>query len=105
MIIYGAAIDESAVLENADNARDAIADFDSDRYSPNGRATADRDELVSADADIDLPGIEQIYFIRAFWPSVTKLTPGATEATFMLGESVQTGVEARPPVSPSASSG
>ncbi|MGB9930960.1 hypothetical protein [Haloarcula amylolytica] len=63
MAIYDAVIDESAVLENANIPRDATLDFDSDRYSPNGRVTADLDELVSADADIDLPGANQTYFI------------------------------------------
>jgi len=73
--IYDAAIDESAVLENANIPRDATLDFDSDRYSPNGRVTADLDELVSADADIDYPEPIRHTSSRVFWPPVTKLIP------------------------------
>jgi phosphoenolpyruvate carboxykinase (ATP) len=90
--IYDATTDESAVLENVDVAADGTVDFDSDRYSTNGRAIIQRDELTSADDDIDLPGVDQIFFITRHpaMPPVAKLTPEEAAVAFMLGESVQT---------------
>ncbi|UPV99754.1 phosphoenolpyruvate carboxykinase (ATP) [Halorussus gelatinilyticus] len=90
--MYDAVTDESAVLENVDVADDGAVDFDSDRHTSNGRAVIEREQLSSAGEDIDLDGVDQIFFItrNPVMPPVAKLTPEEAAAAFMLGESVQT---------------
>jgi phosphoenolpyruvate carboxykinase (ATP) len=90
--LYRAVTDESAVLENVDVADDGTVDFDSDRHTSNGRAVIERDELSSAGEDIDLGGVDQIFFItrNPVMPPVAKLTPEEAAVAFMLGESIQT---------------
>ncbi|UPV73704.1 phosphoenolpyruvate carboxykinase (ATP) [Halorussus limi] len=90
--MYDAVTDESAVLENVDVAEDGAVDFDSDRHTSNGRAVIEREELASAGEDIDLDGVDQIFFItrNPVMPPVAKLAPEEAAAAFMLGESVQT---------------
>jgi phosphoenolpyruvate carboxykinase (ATP) len=90
--LYRAVTDESAVLENVDVADDGSVDFDSDRHTSNGRAVIERDELSSAGEDIDLGGVDQVFFItrNPTMPPVAKLSPEEAAAAFMLGESVQT---------------
>ncbi|WP_424000957.1 phosphoenolpyruvate carboxykinase (ATP) [Haloarcula salina] len=90
--IYDATTDESAVLDNVDVAPDGTVDFDSDRYSSNGRAIIQREKLSSAGADIDLPEVDQIFFItrQPAMPPVAKLSPEEAAVAFMLGESIQT---------------
>ncbi|WP_435101738.1 phosphoenolpyruvate carboxykinase (ATP) [Halarchaeum sp. P4] len=90
--MYDAVTDETAVLENVDVAEDGTVDFDSDEYTTNGRAVIERDQLSSAGDDIDLPGVDQIFFItrNPAMPPVAKLTPEEAAVAFMLGESVQT---------------
>jgi len=90
--LYRAVTDESAVLENVDVADDGSVDFDSDRHTSNGRAVIERDELSSAGEDIDLGGVDQIFFItrNPVMPPVAKLTPEEAAVAFMLGESIQT---------------
>jgi phosphoenolpyruvate carboxykinase (ATP) len=90
--LYRAVTDESAVLENVDVADDGAVDFDSDRYTSNGRAVIERDELSSAGEDIDLGGVDQVFFItrNPVMPPVAKLTPEEAAVAFMLGESIQT---------------
>lgn len=90
--IYDAVTHESAVLENVDVDEDGTVDFDSDRYTANGRAVILRDHLESAADAIDLDGIDQVFFItrNPLMPPVAKLSPEEGAAAFMLGESVQT---------------
>jgi phosphoenolpyruvate carboxykinase (ATP) len=90
--MYDAVTDEAAVLENVDVADDGTVDFDSDRYTTNGRAIIQREQLDSAGDEIDLPNVNQIFFItrNPAMPPVTKLTPEEAAVAFMLGESVQT---------------
>ncbi|WP_135851241.1 phosphoenolpyruvate carboxykinase (ATP) [Halorussus salinus] len=90
--MHDAVTDESAVLENVDVADDGTVDFDSDRHTSNGRAVIEREQLSSAGEDIDLDGVDQIFFItrNPVMPPVAKLTPEEAAAAFMLGESVQT---------------
>ncbi|WP_188884496.1 phosphoenolpyruvate carboxykinase (ATP) [Halarchaeum grantii] len=90
--MYDAVTDETAVLENVDVDADGTVDFDSDKYTTNGRAVIERDQLSSAGEEIDLPGVDQIFFItrNPAMPPVAKLTPEEAAVAFMLGESVQT---------------
>jgi phosphoenolpyruvate carboxykinase (ATP) len=90
--LYDAVTHESAVLENVDVADDGAVDFDSDRYTSNGRAIILRDELSSAGEDIDLDGVDQIFFItrNPVMPPVAKLSAEEAAVAFMLGESIQT---------------
>jgi len=90
--LYDAATDESALLENVDVADGGTVDFDSDRHTTNGRAVIQRSQLTSADEEIDLPEVDQVFFItrNPAMPPVAKLTPEEAAVAFMLGESVQT---------------
>jgi phosphoenolpyruvate carboxykinase (ATP) len=90
--IHAAATDESAVLENVDVAPDGTVDFDSDRHTANARAVVRRDRLPSADEEIDLPAVDQVFFItrNPAMPPIAKLSPEEAAVAFMLGESVQT---------------
>jgi phosphoenolpyruvate carboxykinase (ATP) len=90
--LYDAATDDSAVLENVDVAEDGTVDFQSDRHTGNSRAIISREELDSADDDIDLDSVDQVFFItrNPAMPPVAKLDPEEAAAAFMLGESVQT---------------
>jgi len=90
--IHAATTDESAVLENVDVAPDGTVDFDSDRYTSNARAVVRRDRLPSADEEIDLPRVDQVFFItrNPAMPPIAKLSPEEAAVAFMLGESVQT---------------
>jgi len=90
--LYDAATHESAVLENVDVAEDGTVDFDGDEYTTNTRAIIQREHLSSADDEIDLPEIDQVFFItrNPAMPPIAKLTPEEAAAAFMLGESVQT---------------
>src|SRR6056297_973147 len=90
--MYDAVTAESAVLENVDVDDDGTVDFDSDRYTTNGRAVIQREQLASADKAIDLPSVDQMFFItrNPAMPPVAKLTPEEAAVAFMLGESVQT---------------
>ncbi len=90
--LYQAVTHESAVLGNVDVADDGTVDFDSDRYTTNGRAVIERDHLDSASEGIDLDTVDQVFFItrNPAMPPVAKLTPEEGAAAFMLGESVET---------------
>ncbi|MFC6990786.1 phosphoenolpyruvate carboxykinase (ATP) [Haladaptatus sp. GCM10025707] len=90
--MYDAVTHESAVLENVDVAEDGTVDFDSDLHTSNGRAIIVRDQLASADEDIDLDEVDQVFFItrNPVMPPVAKLTPEEAAVAFMLGESIQT---------------
>ena len=90
--LHEAATHESAVLENVDVADDGTVDFDSDRHTTNARAVVRREHLSSAGEDIDLPEIDQVFFItrNPAMPPIAKLSPAQAAAAFMLGESVQT---------------
>ncbi|QLH84101.1 phosphoenolpyruvate carboxykinase (ATP) [Halosimplex pelagicum] len=90
--LYEAATHESAVLDNVDVADDGTVDFDSDAYTANGRAVVKREHLPSADEEIDLPSVDQVFFItrNPAMPPLAKLSPEEAAAAFMLGESVQT---------------
>jgi phosphoenolpyruvate carboxykinase (ATP) len=90
--MYDAVTDETAVLENVDVADDGTVDFDSDRYTTNGRAVIAREKLSSADPEIDLETVDQVFFItrNPLMPPVAKLDADEAAAAFMLGESIQT---------------
>jgi len=89
---YGAVTHESAVLENVDVADDGTVDFDSDRYTSNGRAAVLRENLDSAANGIDLEEVDQVFFItrNPIMPPVARLEPEKAAAAFMLGESIET---------------
>ena len=90
--VHAAVTHESAVLENVDVSESGEVDFDSDRHTTNGRAVILRERLDSADADIDLGRVDQVFFItrNPAMPPVTKLSSAEAAAAFMLGESIQT---------------
>jgi phosphoenolpyruvate carboxykinase (ATP) len=90
--LYDAATHESAALENVAVDDDGLVHFDEDRYGTNSRAVVQREHLDSADDDIDLPGVDQVFFItrNPLMPPVAKLTETEAAVAFMLGESIQT---------------
>ncbi len=90
--MYDAVTHESAVLENVAVADDGTVDFDSEEYTANGRAVILREHLSSADDDIDLAGVDQVFFItrNPTMPPVAKLSPEEAAVAFMLGESIET---------------
>lgn len=90
--MYDAVTHESAVIENVDVSEGAEVDFGSDRHTTNGRAVILREHLESADEDIDLGRVDQVFFItrNPAMPPVTKLSSAEAAAAFMLGESIQT---------------
>ncbi|WP_290819167.1 phosphoenolpyruvate carboxykinase (ATP) [Halovivax sp.] len=90
--LYRAATAESAVLENVVVDEDGRVDFDDDAYTANGRAVIQRDELESADDEIDLDRVDQIFFItrNPLMPPATKLDDAEAAVAFMLGESIET---------------
>ncbi|MFB6081991.1 MAG: phosphoenolpyruvate carboxykinase (ATP) [Halanaeroarchaeum sp.] len=90
--LYDAATHESAVLENVAVDEDGTVDFARSEYTSNSRAVVQREYLESADDDVDLPAIDQIFFItrNPLMPPIAALTAEQAAAAFMLGESVQT---------------
>jgi len=90
--LYGAATDESAVLENVAVDDDGTVHFDEDRYTTNSRAVIARDCLDSAGEDVDLDRVDQLFFItrNPLVPPIARLSPEEAAAAFMLGESIET---------------
>ncbi|EMA45721.1 phosphoenolpyruvate carboxykinase (ATP) [Halobiforma nitratireducens] len=90
--LHAAATDESAILENVAVDDDGTVDFDDDRYTSNSRAIVQREQLESADEEIDLARIDQVFFItrNPLMPPVAKLSEEQAAAAFMLGESIET---------------
>ncbi|TYT63878.1 phosphoenolpyruvate carboxykinase (ATP) [Natrialba swarupiae] len=90
--LYTAATHESAVLENVAVDDDGTVDFDEPRYTKNSRAIVQRSELESADEEIDLDGVDQVFFItrNPLMPPVAKLDEEEAAVAFMLGESIET---------------
>ncbi len=91
--LYSAATSSNAILENVAVDQDTgIVDFDSDRYTMNGRAVVPRDAVAGTADDIDLHQVDQIYFItrNRLMPPIARLDPEQAAAMFMLGESVET---------------
>lgn len=96
--LYDAATATDAVLENVTVYEDGTVDFDSEEL-PNGETTANsraairRDDLDSAAEDITLETVDQYFFItrNPVMPPITELTDVQAAATFMLGESIETG--------------
>ncbi|NHN40867.1 phosphoenolpyruvate carboxykinase (ATP) [Halorubellus sp. JP-L1] len=90
--LYDAATHESAVLENVAVDDDGTVHFDEDRYTTNSRAVVQREHLDSADEDVDLDGVDQVFFItrNPLMPPVAKLDETEAAVAFMLGESIQT---------------
>jgi len=90
--LYDAATHESAVLENVAVDDDGAVHFDEDRYGTNSRAVVQREHLASADDEIDLGGVDQVFFItrNPLMPPVAKLDETEAAVAFMLGESIQT---------------
>ncbi|ADB63625.1 Phosphoenolpyruvate carboxykinase (ATP) (plasmid) [Haloterrigena turkmenica DSM 5511] len=90
--LHDAATDESAVLENVAVDEDGAVHFDDPQYGQNARAVIRRDHLGSASDDVDLLGVDQVFFItrNPLMPPIAKLTDAQAAVTFMLGESVET---------------
>ncbi|MDQ2049124.1 phosphoenolpyruvate carboxykinase (ATP) [Natronolimnohabitans sp. A-GB9] len=90
--LYDAATDESAILENVAVDDDGTVHFDEDRYTSNSRAIVQRDCLESADEEIDLDRMDQVFFItrNPLMPPVAKLSEEQAAVAFMLGESIET---------------
>jgi phosphoenolpyruvate carboxykinase (ATP) len=90
--LYDAATHESAVFENVAVAEDGTVDFDDGTLTTNSRAVIQRECLASASEDIDLPEVDQIFFItrNPVMPAVARLDPEQAAVAFMLGESIQT---------------
>ena len=90
--LYEAVTHESAVLENVDVDSSGRVDFDSDCHTTNGRAAIRRKHLSSADTNIDLSSVGQLFFItrNPLMPPVIKLGPDEAAAAFMCGESIET---------------
>lgn len=90
--LHAAATSSDAVLENVDVDTDGSVDFHSDRYTANSRAVVDREDVPRTDPNIDIAGVDQVFFItrNPLMPPVAKLTADEGAAAFMLGESIQT---------------
>jgi phosphoenolpyruvate carboxykinase (ATP) len=90
--MYEAVTHESAVLENVDVSDDGAVDFDGDTHTTNGRAAILRENLSSAADEIDLDGVDQVFFItrNPAMPPVASLPSESAAAAFMLGESIET---------------
>ncbi len=90
--LYAAVTDDSSVLENVVVDDDGSVDLDASPITANGRAAIHRSALGSADPDIDLDHVDQLFFItrNPVMPPVAKLSPTQAAAAFMLGESVET---------------
>ncbi|MEF8799587.1 MAG: phosphoenolpyruvate carboxykinase (ATP) [Halolamina sp.] len=90
--LYDAVTHESAVLENVDVGADGTVDFESDRFTANGRAVISRAHLASGADEIDLERVDQVFFItrNSLMPPVAKLSATQAAAAFMLGESIET---------------
>jgi phosphoenolpyruvate carboxykinase (ATP) len=90
--LYRAATHESAVFENVCVEDDCTVDFDDTELTANGRAVILREHLDSAAEDIDLEGVDQVFFItrNPLMPPVARLTDRQAAVAFMLGESIQT---------------
>lgn len=90
--LHGAATHESAVLENVTVDEDGVVDFDDDSITANGRAVVLREHLDSADDEIDLQSVDQVFFItrNPLMAPISRLSPEQAAAAFMLGESIET---------------
>ena len=90
--LYDAATHEEAVFENVWVDEDGTVDFDNTELTTNGRAVIRRDDLSSAAAEIDLPSVDQMFFItrNPIMPPVARLDDRQAAVAFMLGESIQT---------------
>ncbi|WP_049985985.1 phosphoenolpyruvate carboxykinase (ATP) [Halobellus rufus] len=90
--LYDAATDGGAVLENVAVDDDGTVHFDEPRYGRNARAVIRRDHLESSADEIDLPSVDQVFFItrNPLMPPIAKLTKTQAAAAFMLGESIET---------------
>jgi phosphoenolpyruvate carboxykinase (ATP) len=90
--LYEAATSEEAIFENVAVDEDGTVDFDDTELTSNGRAVIRREDLASASPDIDLPELDQIFFItrNPLMPPVARLDDRQAAVAFMLGESIQT---------------
>ena len=90
--LHRAATQPHAVLENVRVDDDGAVDFDDDTITRNGRAIVLREDLDNAAEEIDLDGVDQVFFItrNPLMPPVARLTSEQAAVAFMLGESIQT---------------
>ncbi|WP_202614550.1 phosphoenolpyruvate carboxykinase (ATP) [Halostella litorea] len=90
--LHGAATDGSAVLENVAVDDDGTVHFDEPRHGRNARAVVRREVLASASDDVDLPDVDQVFFItrNPLMPPIARLDSEQAAVAFMLGESVET---------------
>ncbi|MHA1238592.1 MAG: phosphoenolpyruvate carboxykinase (ATP) [Candidatus Odinarchaeia archaeon] len=89
--IYRAVLSPNAILENVWVTEDGDVDFYDTTLTSNGRAVILRRDVPSASVDIDLPRVDQIFFLtrNPLVPAVAKLPPKMAAAFFVLGESVE----------------
>ena len=90
--LYSAVNQPDAVLENVVVNPDGSVAFDDDRLTRNARAVVQRDHVPQAANEINLPRVDQVFFItrNPLMPPVARLTPAQAATTFMLGESIET---------------
>jgi len=89
--IYYAVISPNAILENVWVDENGEVDFYNTTLTSNGRAVILRKDVANASIDIDLPKVDQIFFLtrNPLAPAVAKLPTNMAAAFFMLGESVE----------------
>jgi phosphoenolpyruvate carboxykinase (ATP) len=90
--LHHAATQPSAVFENVAVDDDGTVDFDDTELTSNGRAVVRRADLPSGADDVDLPDVDQVFFITRTpnMPPIARLDDDQAAAAFMLGESVET---------------
>jgi phosphoenolpyruvate carboxykinase (ATP) len=90
--LHRAGTHESAVLENVAVDDDGTVDFDDDSITANGRAVVLREHLDSADDEIDLDSVDQVFFItrNPLMAPISRLSAEQAAAAFVLGESIET---------------
>jgi phosphoenolpyruvate carboxykinase (ATP) len=89
--IYDAVTKQNAILENVWVDGDGNVDFYNTELTSNGRAVIKRSVLPNASDEIDLPHVDQIFFItrNPVMPPIVRLSREQAAAAFMLGESVE----------------
>lgn len=89
--LFKAVTAPNAILENVWVYEDGGVDFYNDELTRNGRASIKRSELGIASEKIDIPRVDQLFFItrNPLTPPIARLTREQAAVAFMLGESVE----------------
>jgi phosphoenolpyruvate carboxykinase (ATP) len=89
--LYEAVTKPNAILENVWVGGDGDVDFYNTELTSNGRAVIKRSEIHMASKSIDLPSVNQMFFItrNPLIPPIVRLSKEQAAAAFMLGESVE----------------